>query len=154
MVSGDDEPDSRSDDAQEASAPSEHDFVLEDSTDNAKPVTPHSNSHDEVSQPRRILQHRPKESPGKDAGAEPIQDSGEITMKKFIIEVRVPPPERPWEYLRIPEEDIVEAVLEEVEHPSNDLWYKVAFVDGREKEVSDMSLRLRTCSQASSNPAV
>jgi len=154
MVSDNDEPDSASGDAQESGASPKHDLELEESTDDAQPATPRSNSRDDVSQRRRILQHRPKEPPEKDAGAESIQDGGKVLIKKFIIEVRVPPPERPWEYLRIPEEDIVEAVLEEVEHPSNDPWYKVAFEDGREKEVSDMTSRLRTCSQASSNPAV
>jgi hypothetical protein len=134
--------------AREAGAHSEHNSELKSSTDEAQLATPHSNSHDEISQPRKILQHRPKESPGNETGAETIKDAAEVTMEKFIIEVRVPPPERPWEYLRIPEEDIVEAVIEEIEHSINDLWYKVAFEDGREEEVSDMTSEIENLFQS------
>jgi hypothetical protein len=147
MASNNTQPESASDDAREAVALSEPDSGLERSTDDVQPATPHSGSHDELPQSSQILQHRPKESPGKEACAEPMHDAGEVTMDKVTIEVRVPLPERPWEYLRIPEEDIVEAVLEEVEHSSNELWYKIAFEDGREEEVSDITSKFE-------NPAV
>lgn len=150
MASDDTQSESAPDDAREAGAHSEQGSGLESSTGDAQRATPHS-SHDELSQPSQILQHRLKESPGKDAGAKPMHYAGEV---KFIIEVRVPRPERPWEYLRIAEEDIVEAVIEEVEHRSNELCYKVAFEDGREEEVSDMTSRSGTCSKASSDPAI
>jgi len=153
MASDNIQPESTPDDTREADAHSQHDSGLENSTDDTQPATPHS-THGELSQPSQILQHRPKEFPGKEACAEPMHDAREVTTEKFTIEVRVPAPERPWEYLRIPEEDIVEAVIEEVEHPKNELWYKVTFEDGREEEVSDITSRSRTCSKASSNSAV
>jgi hypothetical protein len=142
MASDDDESDSGSDDAQETGANSGRDPELNSRADDTRPTTPHSSSHNEPGQPSQALQHRPKESQGKEASAMLISDIGGVSMEKFIIEVQVPPPERPWEYLRILEEDIVETVIEEVEHPDNELWHKIAFEDGREEEVGDLSSTL------------
>ncbi len=140
MASANDEPEDGYD-LQETGADSERNNILESSSDNAQVATPLSSSSDELSQPGRALQHRPKVSPENQAGTMPMRGIGMVLMEKVIIEVRVPVPQRPWEYLRIPEEDVVETVIEEAEHPGRELWYKISFEDGREADVSDMCSR-------------
>jgi hypothetical protein len=134
MASENDELDDGLDDVQETGADSKCDIVLDSSAEKAPVVN-------ELSQPSPVLQHRPKVSPEKRTGARLMRDIDGVSMDKVIIEVRVPLPERPWEYLRIPEEDVVEAVIEEAEHPDNELWYRIAFEDGREADVSHIRPR-------------
>jgi hypothetical protein len=136
MASENDELDDSIDDVQKPGDDSKCDIVLDSSAEKAPVATPNSSSSDELLQPSPALQHRPKVSPEKRTRARLMRDIEGVSMDKVIIEVRVPVPERPWEYLRIPEEDIVEVVIEETEHPGNELWYKIAYADGREADVS------------------
>ena len=136
MASENDELDDSIDDVQKPGDDSKRDIVLDGSAGKAPVATPNSSGSYELSQPSPALQHRPKVSPEKRTGARLMRDIEGVSMDKATMEVRVPVPERPWEYLRIPEEDIVEVVIEEAEHPDNGLWYRIAFEDGREADVS------------------
>jgi len=137
MTPVNDEPDGGLYDVQETGSDTEHNHVLESSTDDVPVAKPYSSSSDELLEPGQALQHRPKVFPEKEAGTMLMRNIGRVLREKVTIEVRVPPPERPWEYQRIPEENIVEAVIEEAEHPGSELWYKISFEDGREADVSD-----------------
>lgn len=72
------------------------------------------------------------------------EDGGTFTVLNVVntIEVRVPAPERPWEYQSMIEDDTVDCILEESEHAGDNSWYKVLFADGRESEVSALSISL------------
>lgn len=120
-------------------APGNFEAVPGSSADEAEQTPSNSKDSKELSLCSRVLQHRPKESLGRGAGTKLIGDTGDDGPSgKVVIEVQVPLPERPWEYLRIPEMGTVKAVIEEVEHSDNGLWYRVAFEDGREEDVSGL----------------
>jgi hypothetical protein len=139
MSSGNDEPDGELDDLEDTGTDLRRDPELNSYAEDAAVSTPHSSAFYELSQFSPALQHRPKISPEKEADMRLRSDIGGVQMEKVILEVRVPLPERPWEYLRMPEEDIVEAVIEEAERSDDELWYRIEFEDGREANVSDSS---------------
>lgn len=103
-----------------------------------------SRGRDKLSQPKHALQHRPKKPLGEAAGERRMEGMGDVSVGRVTIEVQLPVPERPWEYLRIPdpEADAVEAVIEEVEHSGDELWYRISFEDGREEDVSNIGSML------------
>jgi hypothetical protein len=139
MDSDSDESDGSVDRVQEPIAIPEGEVGLESSSDDAQQTHSHSEGYDELSQPSQALQHRLKGFLGERASTKLLENGGDASFRKVTIEIQVPLPERPWEYLRVPEVNTVEAVIEEVEHSGNELWYKVAFEDGREEDVSDLS---------------
>lgn len=92
------------------------------------------NNSGEESQSGSVLSRRFRESPPKI----PDQDAQEGTFAtgESRIAVVVPAPSRPWEYLPFRGATTVDTVLEELERPGEDSWYKIEYEDGREENVS------------------
>jgi len=98
---------------------------------------PDSEGEDELSQTSPILQHRPKELVKETAGMNSANDEQQDdSTDELTITVKVPTAQRPWEYMRIPEDATVVRVIEEVPHPGNELWYRIEYRDDREENVS------------------
>jgi hypothetical protein len=62
---------------------------------------------------------------------------------EYTIEVQVPTPARPWDYVKFAGDTTISRVVEELQLPGNKLGYRVAFEDGREAEVSKLCLYWR-----------
>lgn len=82
------------------------------------------------SQAKSGLSHRFREPPL------PTQNRSQDGSESKRIEIIVPTPSRPWEYLPLAESNKVEKVLGEIRKSNEETWYKIEYEDGREDEVS------------------
>lgn len=120
MSSGDDEP-------KELSAEQQH--TIADSDD-----------EDELSKPNRASRQMQSHTGTDEKSMGGIRDELD---EQCTIEVQVPTPARPWDYAKFAEDTTISRVVEELQLPGNELWYKVAFEDGRKAEVSKLCLYQR-----------
>jgi hypothetical protein len=84
----------------------------------------------ELFQPETVLSHRFRES------AVSAQTRPQDKIESRRIEVIVPVPSRPWEYLPFVESSTIENVLGEIAKLNGETLYKIEYEDGREEDVS------------------
>jgi len=87
----------------------------------------------ESSPPQSVLSHRFRESSQKPSNHHTQEQD---SMAEDTIAVVVSAPERPWEYQPFREDATVDTVLQELEGPRGELWYKIGYEDGRVEDVS------------------
>jgi hypothetical protein len=74
------------------------------------------------------------ESAGSD---DDMEDAQALPRTSKNIKVVVPAPARPWEYQKLHDDNnIVANVLEELPQAGTEVWYRIAFQNGREEDVS------------------
>jgi chromodomain-helicase-DNA-binding protein 4 len=103
---------------------------LEDSEESLIRTHDGGDDNAELFQPETVLSHRFREP------ALHAQNRLQDKAKSKRIEVIVPAPSRPWEYLPFVESNTVENVLGETVKPNGETLYKIEYADGREEEVS------------------
>lgn len=65
------------------------------------------------------------------------QSDSEDELVKPSLEITLPAPARPWEYMSITPSTTVEKILAEITKPGDELLYRIEYDDGLEDDVSD-----------------
>lgn len=89
-----------------------------------------SDGNNEPSKTKSILSHRFREPAVRNPNRSQHRD------ERKRIEVIVPVPSRPWEYLPFVESNTVHNVLGEIKMQNGETWYIIEYEDGREENVS------------------
>ena len=110
-----------------------HDDAPGGSADAQQLAIPDSDDEDELSKPNRALPQPQTQTKIYEQTVGGVEDDSE---EGYTVQVQVPTPARPWEYTKFPEDTTISYVVRELQRPGNELWYRVAFEDGRQEEVS------------------